>query len=93
MALKNVIHYSILFIYFFFKQNNIFLIYYKILFYLGIVNQGFTRVQIQQGEIKKEFDDMIMHFEQEQAERETQNIELAKKLQVISIRILFFFFY
>lgn len=54
----------------------------KIRCFLGIVNQGFTRIPIQEGEIKKEFDDMLMVFNQEHKEKELQNLEMAKKLQV-----------
>lgn len=50
--------------------------------FLGIVCQGFTRVLMNEGEIKKEFDDMRMQFLQEQEEIELQNVELAKRLQV-----------
>lgn len=52
---------------------------------LGIVCQGFTRVEMNEGEIKKEFDDMRMQFLQEQQEIELQNVELAKRLQVNSV--------
>ncbi|KAL5244436.1 hypothetical protein ACI65C_011846 [Semiaphis heraclei] len=46
-----------------------------------IVNHGFSRVEIKEGEIKKEFDDMQMNIFKEQEQRELQNLELAKKLQ------------
>ncbi|XP_008188592.2 E3 ubiquitin-protein ligase rnf168 isoform X2 [Acyrthosiphon pisum] len=46
-----------------------------------IVNHGFSRVEIKEGEIKKEFDDMQMSIYKEQEERELQNLEIAKKLQ------------
>lgn len=52
------------------------------MYYLGIVNQGFTRVIIKEGEIKKEFNDMIMNFHQKHEETEQHNFEIAKKLQV-----------
>lgn len=37
---------------------------------------------IPNGEIKKEFDSMLMNFNQQQQQVELQNIELAKQLQV-----------
>jgi len=46
------------------------------------VNHGFSRVEIKEGEIKKEFDEMQMSIYKEQEERELQNLEIAKKLQV-----------
>ncbi|CAI6349441.1 unnamed protein product [Macrosiphum euphorbiae] len=46
-----------------------------------IVNHGFSRVEIKEGEIKKEFDDMQTSIYKEQEERELQNLEIAKKLQ------------
>lgn len=49
---------------------------------IGIVSQGFNRVLIPNGEIKKEFDSMLMNFEQQQQQIELQNLELAKQLQV-----------
>ncbi|KAL4119297.1 hypothetical protein QTP88_012124 [Uroleucon formosanum] len=46
-----------------------------------IVNHGFSRVEITEGEIKKEFEDLRMNINKEQEERELQNLEIAKKLQ------------
>jgi len=46
-----------------------------------IVNQGFTRVPIQEGEIKKEFDDMLVTLRQEHEELELHSLEIAKRLQ------------
>lgn len=49
---------------------------------LVIVGQGFVRVEIKEGEIKKEFDCMLMNLQQEQEAIESQSLELAKQLQV-----------
>ncbi|XP_025193294.1 E3 ubiquitin-protein ligase rnf168-like [Melanaphis sacchari] len=46
-----------------------------------IVNHGFSRVELKEGEIKKEFDDMQMNIYKEQKEKELHSLELAKKLQ------------
>lgn len=50
---------------------------------LGIVNHDFSRIELKEGEIKKEFDDMQMSIYKEQREKELHSLELAKKLQVI----------
>lgn len=49
---------------------------------LGIVGQGITHVQNEEGEIKKEFDEMRMLFLREEKKTELQNVELAKRLEV-----------
>lgn len=53
-----------------------------ILLSLGIANEGFTRIVIQEGEIKKEFDNMLMILNQEHEAMELKNLEIAKILQV-----------
>lgn len=59
---------------------------------LGIANHGFSRVELKEGEIKKEFDDMQMNIYKEQKEKELQNLEIAKKLQVNQIDNLIHYF-
>lgn len=49
---------------------------------LVIVGQGLFRVETDEGELKKEFDNMMADFQREQEKIELQNIELAKNLQV-----------
>ncbi|CAH1737635.1 unnamed protein product [Aphis gossypii] len=46
-----------------------------------IVNHDFSRIELKEGEIKKEFDDMQMNINKEQREKELHSLELAKKLQ------------
>lgn len=46
-----------------------------------IVNHDFSRVELKEGEIKKEFDDMKMNIYKEQEEKELHSLEFAKKLQ------------
>lgn len=46
-----------------------------------IVNHDFSRIELKEGEIKKEFDDMQMSIYKEQREKELHSLELAKKLQ------------
>ncbi|XP_026815842.1 E3 ubiquitin-protein ligase rnf168-like [Rhopalosiphum maidis] len=46
-----------------------------------ITNHDFSRIELKEGEIKKEFDDMEMNIFKEQEKKELQSLEIAKKLQ------------
>ncbi|KAE9542977.1 hypothetical protein AGLY_002888 [Aphis glycines] len=45
------------------------------------INHDFSRIELKEGEIRKEFDDMQISINKEQREKELHSLELAKKLQ------------